>query len=377
MRHLTASVSSSSPPYGSTSRQSIPAYTTNNSTSPLLGDTSIANTCASEPSQDACGLAYALKAIMSTLMVAELGHQMEYNRSMPELPEVETIRAGLQNNIVGLQIDDIEVLNHTSFLDPPELIDAQAIGARVTKLDRRGKVLILALDSGYSLLFHLKMTGQMVLIKGDGKRYAGGHPTKSMAEALPDRSTKVIFRLSDGSTLYFNDQRIFGWIKLVTHGEVLLDRLIARLGPEPLTEAFELGGFTKVIQRHPRSPIKAVILDQSTVAGVGNIYADESLHLAKINPATLSGQLTNPQIKRLYEAIKTILALGVEYGGTSFSNYVNALGGKGNYFDQARVFRRQGLACPVCSSIIIKTRVAGRGTHYCPKCQKPRRVKPL
>ncbi len=290
---------------------------------------------------------------------------------MPELPEVETIRLGLEQKTLGLEITDIEVLHPKSFQSSAELADAQAIGATITGLDRRGKVLIIHLSTSYSLLFHLKMTGQMVLAKADGQRYAGGHPTKSMADTLPDKSTKVIFRLSDGSTLYFNDQRIFGWIKLVPDAEIIRDTLIARLGPEPLTEAFELKGFAATLARHPRSPIKAVILDQSTVAGVGNIYADESLHLAKIHPATPCGELTNAQVKRLYEAIKTIIALGIKYGGTSFSSYVNALGGEGNYFDHSRVFRRQGLTCPVCGTVIIKTRVAGRGTHLCPRCQKP------
>jgi formamidopyrimidine-DNA glycosylase len=289
---------------------------------------------------------------------------------MPELPEVETIRLGLEQNIVGLALTDIEVVHLKSFQSSAQAADTYAIGATITRLDRRGKVLIMELDSGYSLLFHLKMTGQMVLVKPDGERYAGGHPTKSMADELPDKSTKVIFRLSDGSTLYFNDQRIFGWIKLVPSDEVLRDALIARLGPEPLTENFELAGFAAVLARRPKSPIKAVILDQSTVAGVGNIYADESLHLAKIHPALPAGQLTKAQVKRLYEAIKTIIALGVEHGGTSFTTYVNALGGKGDYLHNARVFRRQGLACPVCGTIIVKTRVAGRGTHLCPHCQK-------
>ncbi|HUC87154.1 MAG TPA: bifunctional DNA-formamidopyrimidine glycosylase/DNA-(apurinic or apyrimidinic site) lyase [Candidatus Saccharimonadales bacterium] len=289
---------------------------------------------------------------------------------MPELPEIETIRIGLASNIIGLRITDLEVLHPKTFQSASALADSFAIGATITKLERRGKVLIIELDSGYSLLFHLKMTGQMVLVKPGGGRYAGGHPTKSMAEALPDKSTKIIFRLSDGSTLYFNDQRVFGWVKLVPQAEVLRDSLIARLGPEPLTASFELKGFAAVLARRAGSPIKAVILDQSTVAGVGNIYADESLHLAKIHPATLAGDLTKPQVKRLYEAIKTIIALGVKHGGTSFTTYVNALGGTGDYLHNARVFRRQGLTCPVCGTVIIKTRVAGRGTHLCPKCQK-------
>jgi formamidopyrimidine-DNA glycosylase len=290
---------------------------------------------------------------------------------MPELPEVETIRLGLSQTVVGLKIIDVAILHVKSFQSPVDHVQAHVLGAEITALERRGKVLIMELDNGYSLLFHLKMTGQIVLVRPGGERYAGGHPTNSMASQLPDKSTKVLFQLSDGSTLYFNDQRVFGWIKLVSNADVLRDSLIARLGPEPLTENFELAPFAAMLIRRKNSPIKAVILDQSTVAGIGNIYADESLHLAKIHPARLAGSLTAAEPKRLYEAIKTIIALGVKHGGTSFTSYVNALGGKGDYLKNARVFRRQGLSCPVCGSTIIKIRVAGRGTHVCPNCQRP------
>lgn len=288
---------------------------------------------------------------------------------MPELPEVETIRRGLEQAIVGLKFTKVESLHPKSLQTPIARVNEQLISSTILSLDRYGKVLVINLSSGYSLMFHLKMTGQVVLAHPSGKRSAGGHPTKSMAEKLPDNSTKVIFDLSDGSKLYFNDQRIFGWIRLVPTKEIVRDALIARMGPEPLTEAFELQKFAAILARRPKSPIKAVILDQSTVAGVGNIYADESLHLAKINPATPAVNLKPAQVKRLYEAIKAIIALGVEHGGTSFTNYVNALGGVGDYLHHARVFRRQGLDCPVCGTEIIKTRVAGRGTHFCPKCQ--------
>lgn len=288
---------------------------------------------------------------------------------MPELPEVETIRRGLEQTIVGRQIIDVESLHLKSLQTSAELIDEHAIGSKIVGFERFGKVLVVRLDSGWSLLFHLKMTGQIVLVRADGVRHAGGHPTRSMADKLPDRSTKIIFRLDDGSILYFNDQRIFGWVKLVPNDEVMRDTLIARLGPEPLTEQFELKGFIQTLKRRPRSQIKPVILDQSVVAGVGNIYADESLHLAKIHPATLTADLSESQIKRLYEAIKTIIGLGVEHGGTSFTSYVNALGGTGDYLYHARVFKRQGLTCPICGTVILKTRVGGRGTHYCPKCQ--------
>ncbi|HSX41052.1 MAG TPA: bifunctional DNA-formamidopyrimidine glycosylase/DNA-(apurinic or apyrimidinic site) lyase [Candidatus Saccharimonadales bacterium] len=289
---------------------------------------------------------------------------------MPELPEVETIRAGLQQKVVGLKITDVEVLFGKSFPYPGEDIDKYVIGAKIESLERRAKVLIINLSSDHSLLFHLKMTGQIVWAPKSGPRFAGGHPSESMARELPDNSTRAVFSLSDGSRIFFNDQRKFGWVKLVETQDVIRDSLIARLGPEPLTEAFELKPFAAILKRRGGSPIKAVILDQSTVSGVGNIYADESLHLAKIHPARLAGSLKPAEVKSLYEAIKTIIALGVEHGGTSFTHYVNALGGKGDYLRSARVFRRQGLTCPVCGTVIIKTRVAGRGTHLCPKCQK-------
>lgn len=289
---------------------------------------------------------------------------------MPELPEVETIRLGLNQYLVGQEIVDVEIFNLKSFPAPASQIDEQVIGSTVLELQRRAKVLIMPLSSGHSLLFHLKMTGQIVLVAPDGQRSAGGHPTSSMADALPDSSTRVVFRIQDGSTLYFNDQRKFGWIKLVPNSEVELDSLIARLGPEPLSAEFTVAEFQKVLTRRKGSPIKAVILDQSTVSGVGNIYADEALHLAKIHPAVQAGDLTPVQVKRLHQAIKDIIALGIKHGGTSFSSYVTALGGTGDYFERARVFKRQGLTCPVCGTVIIKTRVAGRGTHYCPVCQK-------
>lgn len=289
---------------------------------------------------------------------------------MPELPEVETIRAGLQHNVVGLKFTAADILNPGSFPALPGQAERYVIGSSIIGIERRAKVLIIHLSSGYSLLLHLKMTGQVVWVPKSGPRFAGGHPTGSLAADLPDGSTRVAFSLSDGSRLFFNDQRKFGWVKLVKTEEVLKDKLIARLGPEPLTAAFELKQFGGTLRRRGRSLIKAVILDQSTVSGVGNIYADESLHLAKIHPARLAGDLKPAEVKRLHVAIKTVIALGVKHGGTSFTHYVDALGGKGDYLDYARVFRRQGLTCPVCAAVIIKTRLAGRGTHFCPRCQK-------
>ncbi len=288
---------------------------------------------------------------------------------MPELPEVETIRRGLEGLIMGNVITQVEVLNEKTFPVPNDLVQKIVVGQTISSFDRFGKVLVWNLSNGYSLLFHLKMTGQVVVVEPDGRRYAGGHPSQSMANPLPDSTSRVVFTLDSGEVVYYNDMRKFGWIKLEETADVAKDPLVKRMGPEPLSDQFTLKGFARILTRHGRAPVMAVILDQSTVAGVGNIYADESLHLAKIHPARLAGDLTPAEVKRLYEAIKNIIGNGISQGGTSFSKYVNALGGKGNYLDVARVFRREGQPCPVCGTIIEKIRVAGRGTHVCPKCQ--------
>jgi formamidopyrimidine-DNA glycosylase len=289
---------------------------------------------------------------------------------MPELPEVETIRRGLDAGLAGRTITAVDILFEKSFQAPADLVRQIVVGATIKRLDRRAKVLIIELDNDYSLLIHLKMTGQMVLVAKRQTVFAGGHPSASMMGSnLPDKSTRVIFAFDDGSKLYFNDQRKFGWIKLVPTAELGEDLLIARLGPEPMSTAFTAEGLALVLKRRKGSPIKAVILDQSTVSGVGNIYADEALHLAKIHPARLAGDLSSSEVKALHQAIKSIIGLGIEHNGTSFSNYVTVDQGKGDYLQHARVFRRQGLPCPVCGTEIIKLRVAGRGTHICPKCQ--------
>ncbi len=289
---------------------------------------------------------------------------------MPEGPEVETIRRGLEASIVGQTIAGVEVMWERSFLAPGDLIAQIVVGSKIVHLGRRAKVLIIELDNGYSMLFHLKMTGQLVLVKIDGERFAGGHPTQSMQDGLPDRSTRVVFGFESGDRLFFNDFRKFGWIKLVQTNEIELDPLVARLGPEVLSAAFSVEFLQSQLDRHKRAPVKPVILDQSTASGIGNIYADESLHLARLHPQRLCGNLTAAEVKRLHASIRDIIALGIEHGGTSFSSYVNALGGRGDYLDHARVFRREGQGCPVHPGTMIeKFKVAGRGTHICPKCQ--------
>ncbi len=278
---------------------------------------------------------------------------------MPEGPEVETIRLGLAQHLVGQTIVQVDGMDGN-----------RIVGAGVARVRRRGKVLVWDLNNGFSMLFHLKMTGQMVLVQADGERLAGGHPTDSMAAGLPDRSTRMTFTFASSDRLFFNDQRKFGWIKVVPTGEVELDGLVARMGPEVLGDAFTVKYLAAQLERHARAPVKAVILDQAVVAGIGNIYADESLNLARLHPARLAGSLKPAEVKRLFVALREIMALGMEHGGTSFAHYVNALGGKGDYLSIARVFRCEGQPCRVHPDVLIeKLRVVGRGTHICPKCQ--------
>ncbi len=295
---------------------------------------------------------------------------MNQASGMPELPEVETIRRGLDGLIVGQTFSSVDVIFYktitTKSLTP-------VIGSKVLRVARRGKVLIVELTNNLSLLVHLKMTGQLILVQSENKRFGGGHPTKSMTSKLPDSSTRAVFVFRSGDRLFFNDQRKFGWIKLIPTGLVDGDSLIARLGPEPLSEGFTLADFKARLQKRS-GPIKAVLLDQSTVAGLGNIYVDEALHMAKIHPSTPANAVSNTKVKALYIAIPKILNQSLGKGGTSFTpaaaGFVNHMGFMGDYLKHARVFRREGKPCPECHTTINKIRVAGRGTHICPKCQR-------
>lgn len=292
-----------------------------------------------------------------------------YNSSMPELPEVETIRRGLESHLIGRKFAGIKSDNPKSFPNDEKLVGEYLIGATVQSVNRRAKILIIGLDNGYSLLAHLKMTGQLVFVSLK-KRFGGGHPTDSLIGKLPDRSTRVTFEFGDASKLYFNDQRKFGWIRLIKNQDIPKLEFFQKVGPEPLEADFDFTTFKKHLSRRANTSIKAAILDQSVVAGVGNIYADESLHIARIHPATLVKDVSAMKLKRLHEAIQQSLTLSLTYGGSTDRNYVDVEGKRGNYLKFARVFRRQGLSCPDCGTIIKKIKVAGRGTHYCPRCQR-------
>lgn len=287
---------------------------------------------------------------------------------MPELPEVETVRAGLQMLLPGRVIANITHDWPKGFPNAPQDVKQFAVGASVMQVRRRAKVLLIDLNTGHTFVVHLKMTGQLVY-RGE-QVFGAGHPNESLVGALPDKSTRVTFAFADGSHLYFNDQRKFGWVRLLPTAEVENLDFFRTVGPEPLAADFTWQQFRGRLQRRKNSGIKAVLLDQTVLAGVGNIYADESLWGAKIHPLTPAGQLTDAQYKRLYTALRDVLQLSIEKGGSTDKNYVNAEGKRGSYLTFASVFRREGQACPRCGTTVIKTRVAGRGTHLCPTCQQ-------
>lgn len=340
---------------------------------------------------------------------------------MPELPEVETVRLGLVRLITGLQIASVESDNPKSFPNPKNDIDNFLIGAKILRVRRRAKVLLIDLDTNYSLVTHLKMTGQLVF-RGN-ENFGAGHPTGSLIGQLPDRSTRVIIYFEeiekgsgsesnarknrsteqgvqeyvDASTggsdkagdqkrwqsfglgpksgqrspaLFFNDQRKFGWMRLIPTIQIEELDFFKKVGPEPLSADFTPVVFLKRLQRRKSSTIKSVLLDQTVLAGVGNIYADESLWGAKIHPSSRVINIPKSKLKVLHTELLYVLKLAIEKGGSTDRNYVNAEGKKGSYMSFARVFRRENQACPSCGGIIIKTRVAGRGTHTCPHCQK-------
>lgn len=319
---------------------------------------------------------------------------------MPELPEVETVREGLSRLIVGKTINAVKHDWPKSFPNSKHDTVTFLIGAKVASVNRRAKLLIIKLHNNHALVIHLKMTGQLVYVaqlnlpkvssspdrqssaknsdiptglgksRTDSFRFGAGHPTDSLIGKLPDKSTRVVFDFSDGSKLFFNDQRKFGWIRLMPTIEVQNMDFMKKVGPEPLAYDFTAHQFAQRIRRRSKSGIKAVLLDQTVIAGVGNIYADESLWASKINPSEIVETIADARLHKLFKELQAVLNLAIQKGGSTNKNYVNAEGKRGSYMDFARVFRRQNLPCPRCGTLIIKIKVASRGTHICPKCQK-------
>lgn len=287
---------------------------------------------------------------------------------MPELPEVETVRRGLSVLVIGKRVQSVSHDTPKSFPNSPSEVNQFLLGSTITDIRRRAKVLLIDLSSEHTLVIHLKMTGQLVY-RGD-QVFGAGHPSDSLVGELPDKSTRVIIEFTDGSHLYFNDQRKFGWMKLFPSVEVPNIDFMKRVGPEPLEDELTHKDFIQRIRRRNGTTVKAALLDQTVIAGIGNIYADEALWGARIHPARRVGDVADEEFKTLLDEIRFVLHLAIEKGGSTDKNYVNAEGKRGSYIDFARVFRREGQPCPRHPDVLIeKSRVAGRGTHTCPVCQ--------
>lgn len=283
---------------------------------------------------------------------------------MPELPEVETITKQLSQVLAGKQIVGLSVLYGKSFAGD----EAAVIGKRIKGVSRRAKVAIFTLDNGIYLLFHLKMTGQLIYIDHEN-RIAGGHADHDWHAELPNKHTRIIFDFGNEQKLYFNDMRKFGWCRLLT--KVELDKYLADYGPEPLTANFNVNYLKSRAAKVPKAAIKKLLMDQGVVAGIGNIYADETLYAAHIHPLRPAGSITDAEWQSIVGKAKRILAFAVSKGGTTDSNYVNAYGKKGGMQDFLQVYHHAGEPCPSsCGGKIEKIVVGGRGTHFCPTCQK-------
>ncbi|KAF1304700.1 MULTISPECIES: DNA-formamidopyrimidine glycosylase [Enterococcus] len=273
---------------------------------------------------------------------------------MPELPEVETVRKGLVHLVKGKRIDNVDV-RWTKIIEAPEVPTFQELvkGQTIEDIQRRGKYLIFKLTD-FDLISHLRMEGKYEFFESN---------------PIVDKHTHVIFHFSDGTQLHYHDVRKFGRMALVGKNQSETYKGILRLGPEPLPETFTLAGFTEQLKKSHKA-IKPLLLDQRLVTGLGNIYVDEALWQAKIHPEQPANTLTDKEVKKLRQAIIEVLSKAVAAGGTTIRTYLNALGEAGKFQLSLNVYGQTGKPCPRCGTPIVKLKVAQRGTHICPTCQK-------
>ena len=273
---------------------------------------------------------------------------------MPELPEVETIKRTLDKKTTGLTITDVEITMPKIIRDPsPEEFRRQVSGSKITRLGRRGKYLLLYLTGEHVLVIHLRMTGRL---------------TYNVASELRVKHTHVIFHLSNGHELRFNDIRQFGRLQLAPKQALNQVKGLKDLGPEPLEKEFTKAFLRRELKRK-RVRIKSLLLDQTFIAGLGNIYADEALFRAHLNPQCIANSLSPREIAKLYHAIIEVLQEGIENRGTSFRDYVDGDGRKGNYQELLQVYNREGCPCNHCGTAITRIKINGRSSYFCPDCQ--------
>jgi formamidopyrimidine-DNA glycosylase len=289
---------------------------------------------------------------------------------MPELPEVETVRRDLTAVILHQKIKSVKILSQPTIKNSPALFLRILKNNEFVKIERIGKLLIFNLANGKNyLLVHLKMTGQLIYDSGKNVVVGGHSLNKNRTEEMvkPQRSTRVYFIFADGSRLFFNDQRRFGYLKIVDYNE--LEKIKSKYGLEPLTPEFKKDKWRQIFSGRKKN-VKALLLDQSLVAGVGNIYADEVLFASGILPNRLANSLKLVEIDKIFKNLQIILARAIAERGTTFNNYVDGHGRKGGFVNFLKVYGRKGQNCKKCKTPLKSTKVAGRGTIYCIKCQK-------
>lgn len=273
-------------------------------------------------------------------------------RKLPELPEVETVRRGLNRLVKGKVISKVEVTYAPMIKTGVDAFCQDLIGQEILDVDRRGKYLLIYLTD-HVLISHLRMEGKY----------------NFFADQVPaNKHFHAFFTFIDGSTLVYQDVRKFGTMELLGKADVDAYFISRKIGPEPTEEDFDLEEFAKKLAKS-KKPIKSHLLEQSLVAGLGNIYVDEVLFKAKVHPAQTSNQLSTDQVADLRQATIEVLQLGIEKGGSTIRTYKNALGMDGTMQDYLQVYGKTGQACPRCQTEIVKIQLGGRGTHFCPKCQ--------
>ncbi len=289
---------------------------------------------------------------------------------MPELPEIETVKLQLQKALVGKKIVSVAVKSFKSVIGNTKTIE----GKKVKAINRRAKVLLIDMEGDVAIAFHFKMTGQLIFDRDDkgdtfSDRIVGGHPTEDFVGKLPSVHTRAVIKFEHG-TLYFNDQRMFGWMRVDNKAKIAALPFLQSLGPEPFD--IDAKEFISRVTKSKR-PIKLVLMDQTVVSGVGNIYANDALWEAQIHPNAPAPAISVDRLKKLYTGLIKVLTEGIKYGGATAADakYIDLHGLGGHYQDHFRTYDRTGEKCLRKDGGIIKKYVlGGRGTYYCPKCQR-------
>lgn len=287
---------------------------------------------------------------------------------MPELPEVETLRRGLQKYVVGKTVRSVDNLHPGTLQGNPSYI----LGQKIVSARRIGKVLILDFSNDYHVAIHVKLTGQLIYQDEKTKQV----PVSSeKVGSIPNKFTHVVFELSENSRLYYNDQRRFGWIKVLNQESLDDLSILKEMGPEPFAKItgsgqadLTLEKFKEIVSKK-QTKIKPLLMDQKVIGGIGNIYANDALFKAKIDPRRSAKSLSQKEIKELYDSILSVMEKSFEEGGASELSFVNILGQEGNYQRHALVYGKTGKPCINCGSSIKRITLASRGTFYCDKCQ--------